>query len=123
MGFSGETNKVRLCTGRQLSLTVLFSHFEGLPCVILEAMAVGLPVIATDTGGMSDWITSETGILLNVGDEAGLVEAMNYVMDNRDKYDPSVISSKIVDKCSVEVVGQAIVAAYEEVLGMPLFKK
>ena len=97
---------------------ILFSHFEGLPCVILEAMAVGLPVIATETGGISEWITPETGVLLKVGDEEGLVNAMNYVMDNRDKFAPSVIRSKIVDKCSVEVVGQAIVSVYEEVLNL-----
>ncbi len=95
---------------------ILFSHVEGLPCVILEAMATGLSVIATETGGISEWVTPETGILLNIGDEAGLVEAMNYMIDNQDKYAPSVIRSKIVEKCSVEVVGKAIVSAYEEVL-------
>lgn len=96
---------------------VLFSNVEGLPCVILEAMATGLPVIATETGGIYEWITPETGILLNIGDETGLVEAMNYMIDNHHKYDPSVIRSKIVEKCSREVVGKAICSVYESVLG------
>ena len=95
---------------------ILFSRIEGLPCVILEAMSVGLPIIATETGGMSEWITPETGVLLTIEDEAGLCEAVNSVMDNYHQYDPSVIRSKIVEKCSVEVVGQGIVYAYEEVL-------
>ncbi len=101
---------------QKADIFILFSRIEGLPCVILEAMSVGLPIIATDTGGMSEWITPETGILLNVADETGLMEAMNYVMDNYHQYDPSVIRSKIVEKCSVEVVGYAIVYAYEGVL-------
>ena len=95
---------------------ILFSHFEVLPCVILEAFSTGLPVICTDTGSMSEWITPETGILLNIGDEVGLCEAVNSVMDNYHQYDPSVIRSKIVEKCNVKVVGQAIVQAYKEVL-------
>ena len=44
------------------------------------------------------------------------MEAMNYVMDNRHQYDRLVIRSKIVEKCSVEVVGQAIVSTYDGVL-------
>ena len=54
--------------------------------------------------------------ILYIGDEAALVEAMNYMIDNHNKYDPSVTRSKIVEKCSVAVVGQAIVSVYEEVL-------
>ena len=101
---------------QKLDAFILFSHVEGLPCVILEAMSAGLPVIATETGGISEWVTPETGILLNIGDEAGLVEAMNNMIDNHHKYDPSVIRSKIVDKCSVEAVGKAIVDIYKDVL-------
>ena len=44
------------------------------------------------------------------------MEAMNYMIDNYHKYDPSVIRSKIVEKCSVDVVGQAIAAIYDDVL-------
>ena len=95
---------------------VLFSNIEGSPCVILEAMACGLPIIATETGGIGERVTDETGILLQIGDEQGLVEAMNYMIDNKHKYDPSVIRQKIVEKCSVEAVGKAIVTVYEEVL-------
>ena len=95
---------------------ILFSRIEGLPCVILEAMSVGLPVIATETGGISEWITPETGVLVNIEDDAGLFEAVNYVMDNYHQYDPSVIRSKIVEKCSMDVVGKAIVSTYEVVL-------
>ncbi len=95
---------------------VLFSNMEGSPCVILEAMACGMPIIATETGGINERVTKQTGILLQIGDENGLVEAMNYMIDNKDKYDPSVIRQKIVEKCSVEAVGQAISDVYKEVL-------
>ena len=95
---------------------IMFSNIESQSVVTLEAASVGLPIIATETGGIGDRVTPETGILIDIGDEAALVEAMNYMIDNHNKYDPSVTRSKIVEKCSVEVVGQAIVSVYEEVL-------
>ncbi len=95
---------------------ILFSNMESQSCVILEAMACGLPIIATETGGINERVTEETGILLEIGDEEGLVEAMNFMIDNIAKYDPSVIRQKIVEKCSVEAVGLAISDVYQEVL-------
>ena len=95
---------------------ILFSNIEALPCVILEAMSCGLPTIATETGGMSEWITPQTGVLLDIGDEEGLAEAMNFLIENRDQFDPSVIRQKIVQQCSVHAVGQAIAKVYAEVL-------
>ena len=95
---------------------VLFSHVEGLPCVILEAMSASLPVIATETGGISEWVTPETGILLSIGDETRLVEAMDYMIDNHHKYAPSVIRSRIVEKCSIDAVGHSILNVYKDVL-------
>ena len=115
--FSPEIPHVQIAVQmQQADAFVLFSHVEGLPCVILEAMSTGVPVIATETGGISEWVTPETGILLTIGDEAALVEAMDYMIDNHHKYDPSVIRKKIVEKCSVDVVGQAIVAVYDDIL-------
>jgi glycosyltransferase involved in cell wall biosynthesis len=48
---------------------------EGLPLVALEAMAAGLPVIATDVGGTREVVKDgETGYLLQPNDVAGLAD-------------------------------------------------
>lgn len=101
---------------KQSNGLLMFSNIESQMVVVLEAMSCGLPIIATETGGINERVTEQTGILLEIGDEEGLVEAMNYMIDNNAKYDPSVIRQKIVEKCSVEAVGQAISDVYREVL-------
>lgn len=76
--FAGQTKQLAQAMA-QSALLVLSSDFEGMPNVLMEAMAMGLCCIATDCpcGGPASLITpGETGLLIPVGDEDALFAAL-----------------------------------------------
>ena len=65
---------------------VLPSLREGLGLAILEAMACGKPVIATNVGGIPEVVKDgENGILVSPKDPEALYRAMNELLDDREK--------------------------------------
>ena len=60
----------------QSGIFVLSSQFEGLPLSILEAMRAGLPVIASDVGGIAELVQPNTGCLVPAGDSKALGAAI-----------------------------------------------
>ena len=59
---------------------------EGMPLTVLEAMASGLPVIATRVSGTSEIIAhNETGILVEPGNVEQLAEAIKYLVESPEE--------------------------------------
>jgi len=68
-----------------IDIAVLSSREEGLPLSILEAMAAGKPVIATDVGGISTVVRPcETGLLVPAGDSKAMASALLTLFANPD---------------------------------------
>lgn len=61
---------------------VLSSSYEGLPLVILEAMAAQLPIISTNVGGIKDIVT-DNGFLVETENKEELVKALRELIENK----------------------------------------
>lgn len=97
---------------RESDFLIIFSHFESLPCVLIEALASGLPVIATRVGGIPDHLGPDLGLLIEPGDEDGLLSAMEYMLDHSTEYSPSCIQEYARSHFEFDVVGRQFLEIY-----------
>ncbi|HMO61625.1 MAG TPA: glycosyltransferase [Ferruginibacter sp.] len=95
---------------------VLFSRFENLPCVLLEAQCCGLPVISTNVGGIHEVVHPENGILVENENVQQLAAAMQQMIDNYSNYNREMIAAAASSKFNYNVVGRQHLPAYETVM-------
>lgn len=82
LGFRSDVPDILSCS----DIFVLPSINEGFPFSIVEAMAAGLPVIATDVGGnVEAVIDGVTGTVIPPSDVAALADAMDDLIANKEK--------------------------------------
>lgn len=94
---------------------VLFSNYENLPVVILEAMASGLPVISSITGGVPEHINKDFGMLVQPRDVKGLCNAMEKMMGNVSAYSSEKIRHYALTNFSYQSVGRKFEEIYNTV--------
>jgi glycosyltransferase involved in cell wall biosynthesis len=95
---------------------VLPSLWENLPNVVIEAMATGLPVVATRVGGVPEMIDERTGRLVAPGDPDALAEALNAMLDSFAGYDRDRIAGAARERYGREAVGRIWDEVYADVL-------
>jgi glycosyltransferase involved in cell wall biosynthesis len=103
---------------RRAACFVLFSNYENLPCVLIEAQASGLPAVATRVGGVPELLPPDgtRGHLVPPSDEAALAEALTYVLDHLPQFDPHLLRQHAEAHFSYAAVGQQFAAFYARVL-------
>lgn len=100
---------------RAADLFVLPSINEGMPNAALEAMACGLPVILTDTGGSLE-LVSNNGIIVPKGDASALQEAvLKYKQNPALLQSHSACSRKIAENMSWQNVAESYREVYKKI--------
>ncbi len=91
------------------------SHYEALPFALLEAMAAGLPIIASDIDALRDVLVenegNQVGILVQPGDEYGFVQAVKSVLE--DDSLASFLTNRSKERARLFSLAQ-MVDAYEQ---------
>lgn len=79
----------------EISILVISSLWEGLPLAVIEAVAAGVPVVATDTGGISDILGNySNGIKVGCKDAKAIADAVLVILNNYDQWHEKAIAAR-----------------------------
>jgi glycosyltransferase involved in cell wall biosynthesis len=115
LGFLNENQIINEL--RMADLFVLPSFVEGIPVSAMEAMATGVPVIATNIAGTSELVEhGRTGLLVRPSDPQALMEAITKMADDHDfrLHAAKVARKKVVDEFDVDKESQKLKASLLE---------
>ena len=127
IGRSGKQDRIRLLGFRKdtrgffegLDAFVLSSHREGLPNVLLEAMAVGVPVIATRVGGVERVVQDNiNGLLISSGSVEEIHTALKRIITSKQDREAlrSAGIASIENKWSFSKRMDAVVDIYQNIM-------
>jgi glycosyltransferase involved in cell wall biosynthesis len=114
-GYVADTRQVYAAT----DILLMPSRFEGLPMTLLEAMAMGLPVVASKLDGIAEVIQDgREGFLIDSNDTQGFVERCAAVLENPANSSELATNAraKIEAHFSVERMTSAVEAIYDQFL-------
>ncbi|KIA84474.1 hypothetical protein OA84_02825 [Kaistella solincola] len=101
---------------RESSCFVLFSDYENFPCVLLESLSSGTPVIATNVGGIKEIVNGRNGILIR-NSEDELYDAMKTVLLTKIDFDKPEILHQYIEHCfSMETISRKFDEVYRKIL-------
>lgn len=95
---------------------VLASRAETFGVVYIEAMALGLPVIATRCGGPEDFVEDSNGFLVEVGNIRQLSDALLRMAENSKDFDRKAIRNYSYSHFSAKTIAEQISKVYKNVL-------
>ena len=114
--FAGEQARPEDYLARS-DVYVLTSHVEGLPLSVLEAMAAGLPVIATNVGGMADLVKDNGALIADDDLQALTREMIRFARDSALRERCGNVSREMVKDYDAKSCARAYTEIYEELCG------
>jgi len=115
--FAGHREGAARLVG-DLDVVVLPSWTEGLPVVVLEAMAQRRPVVATPVGGTPEVVADgETGVLVPPRDPRALAAALRELLADPDRRARmgEAAYARVAERFSAEAMTRRVLEIYDEV--------
>lgn len=97
-----KSNTEVYTTLHQCDFVIMNSRFETFSLICAEAISCGKPVIASRCGGPESFLNEHTGILIPVEDEDALREAIEFMIQHPEKFDPVALKSYAEEMFFVE---------------------
>jgi glycosyltransferase involved in cell wall biosynthesis len=96
---------------------ILFSNYENLPVVLVEAFASGLPVISSNVGGIAEHLSAQRGKLVPARDNRAFIIAMEEMITelSEKKYDRQAIASYARSHFSYEKISTEYHELYHQI--------
>jgi glycosyltransferase involved in cell wall biosynthesis len=109
----GAVEAARLVIYYQVaSALVLTSEFEGLPLVVLEALACGTPIVSTHCGETPKFLTSNSGVISPDRSPESIAHSLQQILSNPNEYPSSACSDVAAPYSARSIVSQV----YESML-------
>lgn len=113
----GHKSKQEIVTLLQQSdIFVLPSQSETFGVAYIEALACGLPIIATDCGGPRDIVTQKNGLLIPVNDQQALEQAIVQMSHNFNLYDKQSIAQDCQKRFAADNIAKHIAQILEQTI-------
>ena len=96
---------------------ILFSRYETFGCVVIEANAVGVPVIVSDIDSMKELVKDEfNGLLAEEGNATSLAGKIKLIVEQKIKFNAEEISKATLSLFSYPIIGKQFFELYTSVL-------
>ncbi len=97
---------------QQAQALILFSNYENMPVVVLEALACGLPIFASKVGQLPFFVNENFGVLVDIGNEEQLTNQLQFFLEGKLVFYSEKMVEFIANNAAFNVVGKKLAAEY-----------
>lgn len=95
---------------------IMASESETFGVAAAEALACGMPVIATNCGGPRDFVTQDNGVMIPINDEHKLAEAIEYMIEHYKDYNKKAIAEDFHKRFSAKAIANQLTDIFETII-------